>query len=608
MILKSFRTLSFISSVILFTNCGGGFQNFITVERDNLKDGKENFRFVSYNIPNLHYIEDYLRFDAASPWKLPDEFEIRDALRTIKQVGGNATRMYVLSVRKQDESEKIIRHVEAPGKFNEDAFRALDKVMQIANEEKVRAILPLVDNWWWWGGPKEYSAFRGKDAKEFWTDSLLISDFKKTVDFIINRKNTYTGVLYKEDKALLGWETGNELECPFEWTAQIAKYIKSMDKNHLVIEGTHRKQLIEEAIQDTNIDVLSTHHYTKRTETIENIVKNKALSRGRKPYFVGEFGFMPTPDIKAVLDSVIDNDVSGIMIWSLRGHNSEGGYYYHSSDNSGTAYRWPGFDNGASYDEKNLMKVMRESAYKINGKEAPPIPIPDAPTLLEIETPFKISWQGSTGASSYVIERKEDDSGWMILADSVTDAVYAYRPQFSDTSVIIGKSYSYRIKARNESGVSDHSNVIGSVNVNYKILVDELENDKKIFMKEGEFEFLTFKQIVNAKEDRNRLTGKKGNYIVYKVHGVVKSVKVDFFLTGELGEVQLFAADNSENFSPLAVKKDIYIPEKNAYGYFTVVSNTSSEISDTARYIKLVLDDGVQIGRIEIVYDDTWGF
>lgn len=605
MILKSIRTLSFISLAILFSNCGGGFQNFITVERDNLKDGKENFRFISYNIPNLHYIEDYLRFDVSSPWKLPDEFEIRDALRTIKQVGGNATRMYVLSVRKEGESEKIIRHVEAPGKFNEDAFRALDKVMQIANEEKVRVILPLVDNWWWWGGPKEYAAFRGKDAKEFWTDSLLISDFKKTVDFIVNRKNTYTGVLYKEDKALLGWETGNELECPFSWNAQIAKYIKSLDKNHLVIEGTHRKQLIEEAIQDTNIDVLSTHHYTQRAETIENILKNKSLSMGKKPYFVGEFGFMPTPDIKAVLDSVIDKNVSGILIWSLRGHNSEGGFYYHSSDNGGTAYRWPGFENGASYDEKNLMKVMRESAYKINGKEVPPIPIPEAPTLLEIETPFKISWQGSAGASSYIMERKEDNFDWKILADSVTDAVYAYRPQFSDTSVTIGKSYSYRIKAKNESGVSENSNVIGPLKVSYKILIDELENDKKMFMKEGEFEFLTFKQIVNAKEDRNRLTGKKGNYLVYKVPGVVKSAKVDFFLTGELGEVQLFAADNSESFSSLGTKKDIYVPEKNAYGYFTTVSNTSSEISNTTRYIKLVLDDGVQIGRIEIVYDDT---
>ena len=248
---------------------------------------------------------------------------------------------------------------------------------------------------------------------------------------------------------------------------------------------------------------------------------------------------------------------------------------------------------------------MRESAYKINGKVVPPIPSPEAPTLLEIETPFKISWQGSTGASSYIIERKEIDSDWKILADSVTDAVYPYRPQFSDTSVTIGKNYYYRMKAMNESGVSEYSNVIGPVKVSYKIMIDELANDTKMFKKEGEFEFLTFKQIVNAKEDKNRLAGKKGNYFVYKVQGVVKSAKVDFFLTGELGDVQLFASDNSESFLPLVVKKDIYVPEKNVYKYFTAVSNTSLEISNSARYIKLVLDDGVQIGRIEIIYDDT---
>jgi hypothetical protein len=605
MLPKTIRVLFVISLSILICNCGGGFQNFITAEKDNLKDGKENFRFISYNIPNLHYIEDYMRFDAANTWKLPDEFEIRDALRTIKQVGGKVTRMYVLSVRKQGESEKIIRHVEAPGKFNEEAFRVLDKVMQIANEEKVRVILPLVDNWWWWGGPKEYAAFRGKEAGEFWTDSLLISDFKKTVEFIVNRKNTYTGVLYKEDKALLGWETGNELECPFSWNAQIAKYIKSLDKNHLVIEGTHRNQLIEEAIQDTNIDVLSTHHYTQRAETIENIVKNKSLSKGKKPYYVGEFGFLPTPDVKAILDTVIDKNISGIMIWSLRGHNSEGGFYYHSPDNNGTTYHWPGFESGASYDEKNLMKLMRESAYKINGKEVPPIPIPEPPTLLNIETPFKIFWQGSTGASSYLIERRDEDSGWKILVDSITDAVYAYRPQFSDTSVVIGKSYFYRIKARNESGVSEYSNVVGPIKVSYKILIDELENDKKIFKKEGDLEFLKLKQIVQAKEDRNRLKGGKENYLIYNVQGVVKSVKVDFFLTDELGEVQLFAAADSEIYSQLRMKKDIYVPYKNVYGYFTAVSNTSSEILNSARYIKVVFNDGVQIGRIEIVYNDT---
>ena len=148
--------------------------------------------------------------------------------------------MYVISVRKENEPLDIIRHVEGPGKFNEEAFKAYDKVLQIANEVGVRVIIPLVDNWWWWGGPKEYAAFRGKKKEEFWTDSLLISDFKKTIDHIVNRVNTYTGIPFKEDKAILGWETGNELEpTTYEWTRTIAAYIKSLDKNHLVLEGTH---------------------------------------------------------------------------------------------------------------------------------------------------------------------------------------------------------------------------------------------------------------------------------------------------------------------------------------------------------------------------------
>jgi mannan endo-1,4-beta-mannosidase len=605
MLIKRIFALLFISLSVLTCNCGGGFQNFITTDKDNLKDGKETLRFISYNIPNLHYIEDYMKFDATNPWKLPDEFEIRDALRTIKQIGGNVTRIYVPSVRKQGESEKIIRHVEAPGKFNEEAFRVLDKVLQIANEEKIRIILPLVDNWWWWGGPKEYASFRGKDAKEFWTDSLLISDFKKTVKFILNRKNTYTGVLYKDDKALLGWETGNELGCPFSWNALIAKYIKSLDKNHLVIQGTNNNLLTDEAVKDTNIDVLTTHHYGRPSDAIQRIVANKLMTKGKKPYFVGEFGFMPTPDVKTIIDTVINNNVSGIMIWSLRGHNSEGGFYYHAADNGGTAYHWPGFESGAFYDEKNVMKLMRESAYKINGKEIPPIPAPEMPNLLNIETPFKISWQGSTGASSYLIERREENSDWKTLIDSITDAVYPYTPQFSDTSVLIGKSYYYRMKARNESGISGYSNVIGPVKVGYKILIDDMENDKKIFKKDGDLEFLKFQQIVQAREDRNRLQGKNINSIIYKVKGVVKSIKVDFYLTNKVGDVQLFAAADTDKYSLLNMKKVIYVPEKNEYELFIAGSNTSTEVSDLARYLKVIFNEGVQIGRIEIVYNDT---
>ena len=82
-------------------------------------------------------------------------------------------RSYTLSVRKPGESENVPRHVLAPGEFNEDAFEALDKVLQIANEKGLRVIVPFVDNWIWWGGIKEYAAFRGKEKEAFWTINML---------------------------------------------------------------------------------------------------------------------------------------------------------------------------------------------------------------------------------------------------------------------------------------------------------------------------------------------------------------------------------------------------------------------------------------------------
>jgi hypothetical protein len=38
-------------------------------------------------------------------------------------------------------------HVKRSGEFNEEAFRALDKVLEVANKLGVRVIIQLVDNW-----------------------------------------------------------------------------------------------------------------------------------------------------------------------------------------------------------------------------------------------------------------------------------------------------------------------------------------------------------------------------------------------------------------------------------------------------------------------------
>ena len=94
------------------------FRHFITASGDRLMDGNEELRFVSFNIPNLHYIEDNFAFTQAGPWRIADPFEIREALQSIRQMGGKVTRMYVPSVRKETDDSSVVRHVLAPGVFN----------------------------------------------------------------------------------------------------------------------------------------------------------------------------------------------------------------------------------------------------------------------------------------------------------------------------------------------------------------------------------------------------------------------------------------------------------------------------------------------------------
>jgi len=609
--LQIFKNITVKSTVLLVTflcliliSCSSSqFVNYISTDKDKLMDGDKEFRFISYNIPNLHYIEDYLDFDQTNPWRLPDEFEIRDALETIKQMNGKVARMYVLSVRKKGESKKIIRHVEAPGVFNEDAFRTLDRVMQIANEVGVRVIIPFVDNWWWWGGPEEYAAFRNKTKDEFWTDPQLIADFKKTVEFMVNRRNTYTGKFYKEDKALFGWETGNELVCPFSWTAEIAAYVKSLDPNHLVIEGTHVQTLTEEAIDNPHIDVLTTHHYTNIDESIKNIMKNKVLSKVKKPYYIGEFGLVSPENLKAIVDTVINENISGIMLWSLRSHNRDGGFYMHREKNGFGSYRFPGFLSGDIYNEKLTIDFMRQKAYEIDGETAPPLAVPKAPKLLDIKDNYNISWQGSVGASSYIVERKESGTdSWSVIADNISDAEVAYRSLFSDTTAELGHQYFYRVIAKNESGKSEPSNEVGPVKVDVLKIIDELADNSKIYETDGIVEPVQFKEIYQVKEDNSRLAVSSGSSVIYKVPENILSLKVNAFMRNDVCGITLMTADSSENFELLSSKIESFPPRKNVYGFLTPVIFSCDEFPVDTKYVKILCNDESQLSRIEIDY------
>ena len=268
-------------------------------------------RFLSFNIPNLHYIEDDWRFTSTQRYRLPDGFEIRDALRTVKAMGGRVVRVYALSVRKSSDRPDTPRHVIGPGQFNEAAFATLDQVLEVAAELDIQLIIPFVDNWSYWGGVAEYAAFRNKPRGAFFTDQQVIDDFLLTVDHVIARHNTLNGRDYRDDPAIYAWETGNELGSPDAWVARVAQAIKQRDPSHAVIDGTYGPLIREKSLSDPNVDIVSSHHYGPVARSLQLIEANLRLIRGRKRYIIGEFGLLDAADTENFVTFVRSRPIEG---------------------------------------------------------------------------------------------------------------------------------------------------------------------------------------------------------------------------------------------------------------------------------------------------------
>ena len=271
------------------------FEEFIRVEGTRLMEGDEEFRFLSFNIPTLNYIEDEMQFDNPNPYGLPSEFELHDVFKTINELGGRVVRSYTIPVRNRNFPADAVTYVEAPGKFNEEAFRTLDKVIALARQYKIRLVIPLLNNWQWMGGRPNYADFRGKTKDEFWTDRQLIEDFKLTVSYVLNRTNTITGIKYNEDPTIMAWETGNELQNPAQWGIEISRYIKRLAPKQLLIDGFHAIHLEnldvwvqQYSIDEPSIDMINTHHYeVSPARMIENLKKTVAMIGGKSRYSWG---------------------------------------------------------------------------------------------------------------------------------------------------------------------------------------------------------------------------------------------------------------------------------------------------------------------------------
>lgn len=469
------------------------YENIITRKGDNLMDGDEVFRFMGLAAPNIQQNESQIREDRTN--RFPDEYEIRDLLGGIQRLGGLATRTFSLSVYSPDDKGMPV-YISARRTYNEEAFQCLDRIIALSHEYNVRLIIPFIASQSFGGirGVDEFSTLSGKPKGSFWTDEEVKADYRHFLDFVLNRKNTVNGILYKNDPAILCWQLGNEFGSypgdrglPYDewspkilaWSLEMAAYIKKVDPNHLIMEagGADRKALLA----DPNIDIISDHLYEYwnkmggRPWELSPIAKaSREECKGKKPLMVDEFGLGSTENLRALMKTIREEGIAGGLIWSIRGHRRDGGWYYHNEGGTTVnSFHVPGFSAGYVYEETRLLDLLRTEAYLIRGINPETIALPTpAPVLIKQGDGF--TWRGSTGAASYTIERAESLSGpWKVLAIGLEDSVIAdvktFEPSaeasnsltlYYDETKVSGKKYYYRLKGVNVAGETAYSNIL----------------------------------------------------------------------------------------------------------------------------------------------------
>lgn len=318
---------------------------------------------------------------------------------------------------------------------------------------------------------------RAVGGGNFYTDQRIRSEWGKFLYYIMNRENQRTCVKYKDDPAILAWETGNELHNPQEWAEYTAQLIKCLDPHHLVMDGNYgiRDESLEES---SALDIVSNHYYGGHLDA-GAVLEDSRKARGRKPFIIGEFGTNEGGDldrVRSFVEAVVNSGTTGALLWTIRPHKRDGGFSRHCDAPSdlSCSFHWPGFPQGAHSlrfqhpNEKEIIRLIVDAASAIRG--FPPgidgrSGIPDSPKMLSVrQYPFhdlapypifELRWRGSAGADAYVVERSPTRDGpWQQLTADASDnqAADPARSMYNDVSFVgndpqVGRSYFYRVKA-----------------------------------------------------------------------------------------------------------------------------------------------------------------
>ena len=277
------------------------------------------------------------------------------------------------------------------GKFDEEGFRQLDRVVEQASHRGLKLVIALVNRWDDFGGMRWYiDQTGGGEIDEFYTRVKTKEAYKAYVSKVLTRINSRTGVAYKDEPAIFAWQLANEPRCPsdpsgdtlVQWAREMSAFIKSLDANHLVSvgdEGFYRQPGEEDwtrsgkegvdwlrllALPDVDYGTVHLYpdHWEKTREWGAEWIREHARDARElgKPVVIEEFGLKDRRRRDEVYEAWLavaeEEGAGGTMLWLLTGKQENGTPY---PDHDGFDVKYPGA----------TAEVIARHARRLSGKQ-----------------------------------------------------------------------------------------------------------------------------------------------------------------------------------------------------------------------------------------------
>ncbi|GAA5834477.1 hypothetical protein JCM11251_007018 [Rhodosporidiobolus azoricus] len=350
---------------------------FVKRSGQQLVLGGKSYRIAG---PNIYWLcSDENASPAGAP---PDKGRVREAMAIAVAMGANTIRVHTCGVSVGPNNPYNLNP--SLGNYNNALWDIRDYVIYAAREYGLRVIFPLTDNYdYYHGGKYSFLNFVGASTAnkgfEFYTNQAALNAYTSFIRTFLTRVNSYTGVSYANDPTILAWETGNEFGAwqhmeawpPAAFTTAIANAIRSVDSNHIIVDGTNgfydpKTGATPEGLKVSTIDMMTDHGYPRSVGLIQ---KEASLAKSaKKAFFIGEYDWTTTHggDSLSSYLSAIESAGLGDMIWNVMGHDAQCCAFVPHNDGFSAYYP----NGNTKADQVNLLAVVKHW-YKVTGRAQP---------------------------------------------------------------------------------------------------------------------------------------------------------------------------------------------------------------------------------------------